>query len=246
MGLEHDLGIIFVCAMCESYFVLGVTSVDYTKYRGREGTRQLEEYYMSIQTRHEQQKWAFQRCPTCIECATGKRYLDWLASTEPAILTLCRAASFEDGQPPPLYIQETVGKDRWTLAQGVGPKTLELDKSRSGRLYKPAIRNVLPDSAAPMYTPSDAAGSGGPTAHASMLSAVEAALSRTAKQGSNYADALAESLLQCSPVFTKWAAASEALDAAEAVALAEEEAGYEAGVNVGSGQTESAAVYGWD
>jgi hypothetical protein len=35
------------------------------------------------------------------------------------------------------------GKPKWTLAQGVGPKTLELDHSRSNRIYKPSLRGVI-------------------------------------------------------------------------------------------------------
>ena len=208
--------------MCESYFVLGLTSVDYKKYRGREGTKQLEDFYMKIQTSYEQQGWALQRCPTCIECAIGKKYQDWLASSDPAILSLCHAASFEDGQPPPLYIQETTGRDRWTLAQGVGPKTLELDRTRSGRLYKPAIRNIIGDLSATVYTSTECTASGGTAAHANMLSAVESALSRAAQQCSGVADALAKALLLCSPVFSRWPAASGVLDAAEAAAATQE------------------------
>jgi hypothetical protein len=210
MGLDHDVGIIYMCAMCESYFVLGITSVDYTQFRGREGTRQLEDYYMKLQTQYEQQKWTMHRCPTCIESATGKSYSDWLSSADPAILSLSRAATFEDGQPPPLYVQETAGRNRWSLAQGVGPKTLELDRSRSGRLYKPALRGVLSTSALAPYSAAEAGG--GAEGHAHMLATVETALSRAARCGHGEADALAAKLMQCIPAFSKWDAAAEVLD----------------------------------
>jgi hypothetical protein len=218
MGLEHDVGIIYVCAMCESYFVLDMTSVDYTEFRGREGTRQLEDYYMKLQTQYEQQRWAMQRCPTCIESATGKSYSDWLSSAQPAILSLCRAAVFEEGEPPPLYVQETAGRNRWSLAQGVGPKTLEMDRSRSGRLYKPALRGVISTSSLAPYSATEA--SGGAQGHAHMLDAVEAALARAARCGNGEADALAAKLVQCSPAFVNWDNASEVLAAAAAAAEA--------------------------
>ena len=220
MGVEHDVGIIYICAMCESYFVLGLTSVDYTKFRGREGTKQLEDYYMRIQTRHEQQHWTLNRCPTCIECATGKSYSEWLSSSAPALLSLCRPASFEDGQPPPLYVQETAGRCRWTLAQGVGPKTLELDRSRSGRLYKPALRGVIAASAAEPYSPEACAAAGGPSAHAHMLAEVEASLARAARRSCAEADSLAAALLRCTPIFARWTAATSAVAAADALAAA--------------------------
>jgi hypothetical protein len=218
MGLDHDVGIIYICAMCESYFVLGMTSVDYTQYRGREGTRQLEDYYMKLQVQYERQKWAMHRCPTCIESATGKSYSDWLSSSEPAILSLCRPAAFEDGQPPPLYVQETAGRNRWSLAQGVGPKTLELDRSRSGRLYKPALRGVISTSALAPY-PAAEAGTGA-QGHAHMLAAVEEALGQAARCGHGEADALAAKLMQFTPAFSNWDAAAEALDAAAVAAEA--------------------------
>ena len=218
MGLDHDVGIVYMCAMCESYFVLGMTSVDYTQFRGREGTRQLEDYYMKLQTQYEEQNWAMQRCPTCIESATGKSYSDWLSSADPAILSVCRAAVFEDGQPPPLYVQETAGRNRWSLAQGVGPKTLELDRSRSGRLYKPALRGVLSTPALAPYSAAEAGG--GAEGHAHMLAAVEAALGRAARCGRGEADALAAELMQCTPAFSNWDAAAEALAAAAAAAEA--------------------------
>jgi hypothetical protein len=52
--------------------------------------------------------------------------------------------SFEDGQPPPVYVDENAAKGgikpRYRLVQGVGPAGLELDRSRTGRLHKPSLR----------------------------------------------------------------------------------------------------------
>jgi hypothetical protein len=48
---------------------------------------------------------------------------------------------FDEDEGTPLYLNGGgEGKLKWTLAQGVGPPTLELDKSKSGRVYKPTLR----------------------------------------------------------------------------------------------------------
>ena len=59
----------------------------------------------------------------------------------------------QDGQPPPLYMDfsEGKGKPKWKLVQGVGPPGLEIDSSRSGRLFKPNLRQYGIEG--PMYKP---------------------------------------------------------------------------------------------
>ena len=87
-------------------------------------------------------------CPTCNALA---RATEEGASAKPgadqvedgdflrdglAVLTPCFLVSFEDGQPPPVYVDENAAKGgikpRYRLVQGVGPAGLELDRSRTG------------------------------------------------------------------------------------------------------------------
>uniref|UniRef100_A0A6U6CGC1 Uncharacterized protein n=1 Tax=Guillardia theta TaxID=55529 RepID=A0A6U6CGC1_GUITH len=131
--------------MCDSFFLTAVGSVDNREYKGREGTRRLEERIEKVQLRYEEAKYTQARCPTCVEACSGKRYSEWLTSDIPAVLSPCSFAIFDPAEPPPVYIDESdgSGKPRWTLLQGVGPKTLELDSSRSNRIYKPTLREAM-------------------------------------------------------------------------------------------------------
>jgi hypothetical protein len=64
-------------------------------------------------------------------------------STEKKILTKQREViheSVDDGVPLYLDMSEEGQKPKWTLVWGVGPQKLELDNSRSGRIYKPFLR----------------------------------------------------------------------------------------------------------
>lgn len=145
--MGHDVGVIVLCAMCDSYFLVTITSVEYKCFKGKKGTLALESYFEKLQNKLEQDRYAQMRCPTCMECITGKSYTEWIESGEPAHLSLVRFVTFDAAEPPPLYADEVNGggKPKWSLAQGIGPRTLEMDKSRSNRLYKPALRGILGD-----------------------------------------------------------------------------------------------------
>ena len=98
------------------------------------------------------------------------------------------------------------------LSSGVGPAGLELDSSRSGRLWKPSLRAAEVD-VAPRYEASDAARRAGAAAHhAGVLRKVDLALSAPSVP----ADELAEALHAARPLFApaSWAALSEQVEAA--------------------------------
>jgi hypothetical protein len=78
-----------------------------------------------------------------------------------------------------------------------------------------------------------------------MLSAVEAALVRAAQRGSGGADELAAVLLRCTPVFSRWAEASAALDAADSAAEAAETTAQQDDAVLEAGGRSSAALL-WD
>eukprot|EP00729_Bicosta_minor_P018305 gene18305-31367_t len=80
--------------------------------------------------------------------------------------SVCRLPSFapEEGEQAPLYLNaaDATAKPKWTLAQGLGPPALELDKSHSGRIYKPTLR-PFDVKIEPFYPPKEgkAGGRGG-------------------------------------------------------------------------------------
>mmetsp|Transcript_42778 Transcript_42778/g.101807 ORF Transcript_42778/g.101807 Transcript_42778/m.101807 type:complete len:252 (+) Transcript_42778:179-934(+) len=143
--MTHDAGVILVCAFCHSFFLSIIHTIEYKEYRGKEGTRRMEDEMAKLQAKMEQQRWASFRCPTCQECSTGLRYGDWLSSESPARLSPCMFHTFDPGEPPPIYVDASAGqgKPKFTLIQGIGPKTLEMDKSRSNRVYKPTLRGCI-------------------------------------------------------------------------------------------------------
>mmetsp|Transcript_5317 Transcript_5317/g.12826 ORF Transcript_5317/g.12826 Transcript_5317/m.12826 type:complete len:250 (+) Transcript_5317:150-899(+) len=141
----RDVGVVCNCAMCDSYFVVVVMQVDYSNYRGGAGTKRLETHYEKCQLRLEEAVWTQARCASCMELVTGMRYGEWLQSDLPVHPSPARFVAFDEGEPPTLYVDENAGagKPKWSLAQGVGPKTLETDNSRSNRLHKPTLRGIL-------------------------------------------------------------------------------------------------------
>jgi hypothetical protein len=47
---------------------------------------------------------------------------------------------FEHGPFPPLYLnRKATGKPKWILCQGIGPQSLDMDRSKSNRIYKPSL-----------------------------------------------------------------------------------------------------------
>ncbi|KAJ1446007.1 hypothetical protein M885DRAFT_548047 [Pelagophyceae sp. CCMP2097] len=87
-------------------------------------------------------------CPTCAECTTGLPHAAYLRDRDrETVFSPCRFYKWAADEAAPLYVDArndaAVGKPKWTLVQGLGPKTLEQDHSRSGRLWKPAL-NLAP------------------------------------------------------------------------------------------------------
>jgi hypothetical protein len=108
------------------------------------------------------------RCPSCIERVYQMEYQDWLENrTLPPIFSLCIPVVFDDedeveeeqnkgteagaatkyksqelnsGPMPPIYLnRKATGKPKWTLVQGIGPPSLEVDRSRSNRIWRPSL-----------------------------------------------------------------------------------------------------------
>jgi hypothetical protein len=202
--------------LCDSYFVVTTGLVTPGEWSGRAGKAALDKRNAAAQQRMATKRWALLRCPTCVELVSGISFLDWmercLRDTDMLTpLSPCWAVCFEEEQPPPLYVDqrpasEVGAKPQWTLASGVGPAGLELDSSRSCRLWKPSLRPAGID--APRYT--DDADLGG--AHHSLVRAnVEAAL---AELDAARADALAERVHAARPLFRadRWGLVAEQVE----------------------------------
>jgi hypothetical protein len=151
MPRELEEGFVFCCSLCDSYFILVTGTFIPADWRGKGRRAALEDRNEKIQLKEGVRRWAMVRCPTCVELTSGLKYQDWMelqsANREmtETVLSPCWAVTFEEGQPPPLYVDERVnpsGKPKWTLVSGVGPGGLELDKSRSGRIWKHSLRSV--------------------------------------------------------------------------------------------------------
>ncbi|KAG2374903.1 hypothetical protein C9374_010277 [Naegleria lovaniensis] len=228
----REVGIVFECFNCGTYFVNTVKLIDLADNRGKKGKDILTETYISVQKYYEQFNNRYQLCicPTCNELIYNVKYQDMLVSVDhPCILSLCRAFKFlqEEEQPPlstmqksysnigsstdnsgdaflattsqsnsqpndlielfeqtsiqgndytkkeekskkqhskkkeqvedesllnydpdvgvPLFMDVSTGqtnKQKWELVFGVGPQRLELDSSRSGRLYMPSLKSL--------------------------------------------------------------------------------------------------------
>ena len=61
--MSHDVGVIVLCAMCDSYFLVTITSVEYKLFKGKKGTLALEGYFEKLQNKLEQDRYAQMRCP---------------------------------------------------------------------------------------------------------------------------------------------------------------------------------------
>lgn len=108
------------------------------------------------------QRVALLPCATCVEIVSGRTYGEWLddkSNLEQAAMLCPQAAvTFETSALPPAYKMRS---GRWCLAQGVGPKDLELKPPH--RLPAGQFRTLLPVVAPPLRPPcwakADAAGS---------------------------------------------------------------------------------------
>jgi hypothetical protein len=218
----HEEGFIVCCSLCDTYFVVVTGVMAPSQHNGREGKKQLDERNEKKQLEWAARRWTMLRCPTCVELLMGMQILEYIErhvrdSDSLTPLSLCFVVSFEESQPPPLYLnhhpQGEAGKPKWRLASGVGPAGLELDNSRSGRLWKPSLRPFGIDR--PRYEASEEARSSDAAAvHAEVVRRVEAAFEVAAEcSGAAAVDALAEELHAERPLFACWKTLEERLAA---------------------------------
>ena len=143
---RREVAAIGRCLMCDSYSMQVLDTVPPARaLPGRAGTDRLVSLLVGMQDKLATKGALFLRCPTCAEIVYSRPYsqhiLDADLRERDCVLTATVLVTFEEGYPP-LYLNSAPPerKPKWTLAQGVGPSTLELDRSGSGRIYKPSLR----------------------------------------------------------------------------------------------------------
>jgi hypothetical protein len=65
----REEAVVFCCALCDSFFIEVVGRVKLAEYRGKKGTDRYDERNALLQAKVP--RFAFLRCPTCIELVTG-------------------------------------------------------------------------------------------------------------------------------------------------------------------------------
>ncbi|KAL0490454.1 hypothetical protein AKO1_009537 [Acrasis kona] len=137
--MVREIAMIGNCMMCDSFFVNVVGIVDLAENRGAKGKDVLSEQYESVQNKYTD-KPELLHCPTCTELVYGIRFQEFVVSDKDCVITLSNFMKFDEEEASPVYINSGEHKPKYTLVYGVGPKMLELDSSKSGRLYKPSFR----------------------------------------------------------------------------------------------------------
>ena len=135
------------CLMCRSHMALKITVLDPNSFKpilSSENPAELQsDWLIEIQENITKRKYTSAICPYCVGIGHGLKWSEWLESTEEAYLQLVKFVEFEEGEGPPLYINDapqTSNKPKWKICQGVGPQVLELDSSRSNKIYKKSYR----------------------------------------------------------------------------------------------------------
>eukprot|EP00668_Euglena_longa_P035831 GGOE01046043.1.p1 GENE.GGOE01046043.1~~GGOE01046043.1.p1 ORF type:complete len:288 (-),score=73.76 GGOE01046043.1:351-1145(-) len=109
----------------------------------KKGSESRQDYIVEVQARLASSCFTLHLCPTCTELACGQRWQSWLDTKQEGIVTVMQWVCFEGlCEDLPVYINQRPpdAKPHWVLAQGVGPKGVELDSSRSGRIHRPTLR----------------------------------------------------------------------------------------------------------
>eukprot|EP00736_Rhodelphis_marinus_P006676 Rmarinus@m.192 len=122
-----EVGVLCSCLMCSSIFVTVVSVIEKSHYRGTDGKGHLEERLRQIQEKFPRDGVSCLRCPTCVQLATGMKYLEWLQSGVDCRFSLCAYHTFEDEPFAPLYfntVKEGEGKPKWQLCQGLGTSSI--------------------------------------------------------------------------------------------------------------------------
>eukprot|EP00929_Paragymnodinium_shiwhaense_P107437 TRINITY_DN73537_c0_g1_i1.p1 TRINITY_DN73537_c0_g1~~TRINITY_DN73537_c0_g1_i1.p1 ORF type:complete len:326 (-),score=77.03 TRINITY_DN73537_c0_g1_i1:456-1433(-) len=152
-----EVGFIFQCVLCGSYTIFAVDALDPAEVErraagiaGKKSVLQThihaaeEEMLERVQQRLESAKrYVLLPCATCLEILLEKSYAAWLDDKEnldrAVQLTPQLAVTFEADELPAAYVHKA---GKWSLAQGLGPKSLEVKLPH--RLPAGQFRVLLP------------------------------------------------------------------------------------------------------
>eukprot|EP00746_Dinoflagellata_sp_MGD_P085942 gnl/MRDRNA2_/MRDRNA2_34002_c0_seq1.p1 gnl/MRDRNA2_/MRDRNA2_34002_c0~~gnl/MRDRNA2_/MRDRNA2_34002_c0_seq1.p1 ORF type:complete len:308 (+),score=64.17 gnl/MRDRNA2_/MRDRNA2_34002_c0_seq1:93-926(+) len=163
--MAEEVGVIFQCALCGSYsfwIVDAIAPHEIELHAGLKAKKAIQRdlhkaeaelLEQRVQKRFEcaesGNRFTLMPCPTCVELLTGTLYEAWVCdrNTLQGKCVLCPllAVTFEADELPPTYMKK--GGD-WSLAQGVGPKILEV--KTPNRLPAAQFRVLLPSRANPI------------------------------------------------------------------------------------------------
>eukprot|EP01064_Diplonema_japonicum_P032894 TRINITY_DN6313_c0_g1_i2.p1 TRINITY_DN6313_c0_g1~~TRINITY_DN6313_c0_g1_i2.p1 ORF type:complete len:296 (+),score=74.76 TRINITY_DN6313_c0_g1_i2:219-1106(+) len=142
-----EVGCVAECLVCRSHVVVKVAMLDATCFEERIGyakpAERQQEWMDELQERVAERKYCSMPCPYCVQVVTGHEWDAFTRGGDECLLCPMKYVIYEEGEDPPIYVNRAAhegGKPKWTLMQGVGPQSLELDKSRSGKVYKKSYR----------------------------------------------------------------------------------------------------------
>ncbi|KAL9652045.1 hypothetical protein ABK040_000386 [Willaertia magna] len=149
--MVREIGVIFECLMCETYFIQSVKLIDLSEQRKKSSTSSLNkkhdlvtEIYIETQNYFENHPFQCQICPTCNELIYEKKYKDFLISVNDNVtLSLCKTLKFLTEKE----IKEK--KNQLTLMKEELKKKKSL-QSNSKNLQKEE-EEIDPDIGVPLY-----------------------------------------------------------------------------------------------
>ncbi|KAJ9455672.1 hypothetical protein DIPPA_19589 [Diplonema papillatum] len=157
--MRRDVATVVECLFCKSHVVTPVHVLDTERFQQRPGwpakpQDQQQEFLVEVQAHVASLGYVTRPCPFCVELCTGRPWADFVSAQLDRVPTdakeaytpffPCKFVSYDPTEPPPVYVDSSPhpgsSKPKWTLSEGVGPPTLELDRSHSGKLYKKSYR----------------------------------------------------------------------------------------------------------
>ena len=139
--MKHQVGALARCLLCDSYMMVVIDMLEFAD-SSKKGNQSRTEWLEALQAELSRAQYTLHPCPSCTELVSGQRWGQWLDSKDEPTISVVQWVCFEGlREDLPVYVNRRPAdvKPNWVLGQGVGPKSVELDNSRSGRLHKPAM-----------------------------------------------------------------------------------------------------------
>lgn len=169
-----EVGFIHQCVLCGSYSVWAIDSLDQVEVSRKASAvgsshRTLQKdvhaaeqellediqrrtcSFQASELRPSSARFTLLPCSTCIEILEDKIFTDWLddrTNAETAIPLCAHMVVYFEDAIPPAYIRKA---GKWSLAQGVGPKDLEV--KLPFQLPAGQFKTLLPPTSPPLRPP---------------------------------------------------------------------------------------------